>query len=405
MRRLRVRNYDRSPALSRADTAQTPVVVLGVGLSALGTVRSLGRAGLEPYLACPKGDLAGRTRWARGRVLHIPETVDPQVLGGALEQLGLKGAVLVPCTDEWSEAAAKLSESSGGAFPTTAPDPAHVELFVDKLRFAETVEKLDVPHPRTIAVDDESELDGIELEGMFLKPRNSQLFARRYRRKALTFENEAGARAAFRMIHDIGAGAVLQEYIPGPPTAHYFVDGFSDRDGTIVALFARQRLRMFPLDFGNSTIMVSVELAEVAGAVESLERLLPATGYRGIFSAEFKRDPRDGLFKILEVNSRPWWFIEFATLCGVDVSVLAYRDALGLDLAEVGPYTVGMRCVLFPEDLRAFLALHRKRELSTVTWIRSWIGAKSAVFTTSDPLPALSLVLGLSRRLLRHRSR
>jgi D-aspartate ligase len=380
-------------------------VVLGVGLSALGTVRSLGRAGLDPYLACPKGDLAGRTRWARGRVLHFPETSDPAVLGEALERAGLKGAVLIPCTDEWSEAAAKLSASAGGSFPTTAPDPGMVELFVDKLRFAETVQKLGVPHPKTVAVDTEAQLDGVELGGMFLKPRNSQLFARRYRRKALTFDNAAGAHSAFRMIEEIGAGAVLQEYIPGPPTAHYFVDGYVDRAGKIVALFARQRLRMFPLDFGNSTIMVSVELAEVEGAVQSLERLLPAVGYHGIFSAEFKRDPRDGQFKILEVNSRPWWFIEFATLCGVDVSSLAYRDVLGLDLPKVGAYTVGERCVLLPEDLRAFLALRRTKQLSLSAWLRSWIGAKGAAFTTSDPLPALSLVLGLSRSRLSHRNR
>ncbi len=383
----------------------TPVVVLGVGLSALGTVRSLGRAGLRPYLACPDGDLAGRTRWARGRVLHIGETEDPKVLGEALERLGLKGAVLIPCTDEWSEAAAKLSASAGGSFPTSAPDPAVVDLFVDKLRFAETVQRLDVPHPRTLAIDNESDLDRVELEGMFFKPRHSQLFARRYRRKALTFTGEAEARTAFRMIAGVGPGAVLQEYIPGPPTAHYFIDGFVDRNGKIVALFARQRLRMFPLDFGNSTIMVSVELSEVEGAVESLSRLLPGVGYHGIFSAEFKRDPRDGLFKVLEVNSRPWWFIEFAALCGVDVSVLAYRDALGLDLPELREYTVGEKCVLFTEDLRAFLALRRMRQLSTTAWIRSWLGARSAVFATNDPLPALTLILGLTRRVLRPRSR
>ena len=112
---------------------------------------------------------------------------------------------------------------------------------------------------------------------------------------------------------------VLQEYIPGSFTEHYFVDGYVDRAGQIKALFARRRLRIYPPDFGNSTAMVSVALARSAQAVDSVRRVLGAVGYHGIFSAEFKRDPRDGQFKLLEVNTRPWWFIDFAVRCGVDV--------------------------------------------------------------------------------------
>ena len=378
-----------------------PVVVLGLGLSALGTVRCLGRAGLSPYLVCPAGDLAGLTRWARGRVLRIEESDDPAALADELERLGLTGAVLIPCTDEWSEVVAKLAADVRGSFVTSAPDPAVVDLLVDKLRFAETVQRLGIPHPRTIPIAGEDELDQLDLDGYFFKPRHSQLFARRYHRKALTFDGLSEARRAYRMIADVGLGAVLQEYIPGHPTDHYFIDGFVDRTGTIVALFARRRLRMFPLDFGNSTLMVSVALPEAEGAVESLTRLLPAIGYRGIFSAEFKRDPRDDVFKILEVNSRPWWFIEFAALCGVDVSLLAYRDALGLELPKIGDYVVGERCVLLPQDARAYRALRRSKELSLVSWLRSWLGARSTIFMLSDPLPALSLPLVIARRTVR----
>ena len=50
-----------------------------------------------------------------------------------------------------------------------------------------------------------------------------------------------------------GLDVMLQEYIPGPPTCHYMVEGFVDRIGRPVARFVRQRLRMFPPDFGDST--------------------------------------------------------------------------------------------------------------------------------------------------------
>ncbi len=389
--------------VSNTQQKQPPVVVLGLGLSALGAARSLGRAGLRPYLVCPKGDLAGLTRWTRGRVLRIPETDDPAELGAALDQFGVAGAILLPCTDEWSEVIAKLCGADGSSYVTSAPDAAVVELLVDKQSFAETVERLDVPHPRTIAIAEEGELDQIELDGFFLKPRHSQLFARRYHRKAFSFEGLEEARNAFRMIADVGLGAVLQEYIPGPPTVHYFIDGFVDRTGRIAALFARQRLRMFPLDFGNSTLMVSVPVGVVEGAVSTLTALLTGIGYRGIFSAEFKRDPRDGVFKILEVNTRPWWFIEFATLCGVNVALLAYRDALGLELPDSRDYAVNVRCVLLPQDFRAYRALRKSHELTLPSWIRSWVRSRSRphIFDLTDPLPALSLPLVLARRAAR----
>ena len=69
--------------------------------------------------------------------------------------------------------------------------------------------------------------------------------------------------------------------------------------------------------------------SDVASAAGSLERLLRGIDYRGVFSAEFKHDERDGLFKILEVNARPWWFAGFAASCGLDVCDMSYRDALG----------------------------------------------------------------------------
>jgi predicted ATP-grasp superfamily ATP-dependent carboligase len=385
------------------DTQQetTPVVVLGLGLSALGTVRSLGRAGLHPYLVCPNGDLSGLTRWARGRVLRIPETDDPDVLADALGRHGLNGAILIPCTDEWSEVVAQLAAAPDRPFVTSAPDPAVVHLLVDKEAFAETVERLGVPYPRTLAVSDEASLSELNLNGLFLKPRQSQLFARRYHRKAFTFEGLEEARSAYRLVADAGLGAILQEYIPGPPTSHYFVDGFVDRNGRIAALFARQRIRMFPLDFGNSTLMVSVGLDQVPGAITSLNTLLTGIGYRGIFSAEFKRDQRDGIFKILEVNTRPWWFIEFATVCGVNVALLAYRDALGLDVPEIREYSRGVRCLLLPQDVRAYRALRRTKSLAFFPWLRSWLGARPSIFDKSDPLPALSLPIVIARRAAR----
>lgn len=381
-------------------------MVLGEGITALAVVRSLGRAGLEPFIVCPPRDLAARSRWVMRRVINPGSELDGSnlpPLSSLLEPKGVFRAVVIPCSDMWSAEVARLPPDVAQRYVSSTPPTEVLDLLVDKWLFAETLSRLALPHPRTTLLRSADHLSEIPLDGLFLKPCNSQEFGRRFKRKGFTFENETEARRAFGLIEEAGLTAVLQEYIPGPPTEHVFVDGFIDREGTVCAIFARRRVRMFPPDFGNSSLTVSVAPAEVQAAIDSVLHLLRAIGYRGVFSAEFKHDPRDGLFKLLEVNSRPWWYIGFANHCGVDVSVMAYRDALGLPVTPVERYAEGERCVLISLDVRAFLQMRRHERLSTWSLVRSWRGAFRAVYSRDDPLPAVRTKLPSILRFRRSR--
>ena len=185
---------------------------------------------------------------------------------------------------------------------------------------------------------------------------------------------------------------MLQEYVPGPPTGHYMVEGFVDRSGRVAARFVRQRLRMFPPDFGDSTYMGGVPLDRVPAAVEHLDRLLAHLSYRGVFEAEFKVDERDGEFKLLEVNARPWYFIAFAADCGVDFCAMAYRDALGLEVPPVVSYEAGRHCIV-GADRFACWQQFRQGRLTAWARLRSWIGARQLLFSWDDPVPGFARLL------------
>jgi predicted ATP-grasp superfamily ATP-dependent carboligase len=379
----------------------TPVV-LGHGITALGVLRSLGRAGLEPRLVCPPRDISTASRWARGNRVDIPETDDPDELTRALPRAGIEEAVLFGCSDLWAQAVARLDDEARGRYRSSCPAAGTLDLLVDKVRFAGALTELGVPHPTTRLVEREADLDGLDGRGLwFLKPGHSQRFSRVSGTKGIFVHGPEDARAAYRRMTATGVEALLQEYVPGPPTCHVFVDGFVDAHGVVRALFARRRLRMEPPDFGNSSLMVTVSLESVGDAVDALRALLSGIGYRGIFSAEFKHDARDGEHKLLEVNARPWWYIGFAAHCGVDVSLLAYEDALGRPVETVASYPVGVRCVLLSQDMRAFLRERRESSLGAAAWLRSVAGATSSVFTWSDPLPGLVLPLLTARRKVR----
>ena len=367
-------------------------MILGGGfLWGLAMVRSLGRRGVPVYVTGTEGHFVSYSRWHRPAPAEWGEPPSPTTLPDYLPGLPQQGMVLIPPTDEWALAVARLPAPLAARFPASLPGPGSLEVLIDKGRFAAVLERLGVPHPRTVRValeDDWARLPVDAFADAFLKPCDSQAFRRRFGVKALHFKTPAEAMALARDARQAGLEVLLQEYVPGPPSHHYMVEGFVDRTGRVCARFVRQRLRMFPPDFGDSTYMVSVPVDRVRAAVESLDRLLAHLSYRGVFEAEFKYDDRDGQFKLLEVNARPWYFIGFAADCGVDFCAMAYRDALDLPVEPRHAYPVGRHCVV-GADRFACRALLRQGRLSAWGWLRSWLGARQMLFSWDDPMPGL----------------
>jgi predicted ATP-grasp superfamily ATP-dependent carboligase len=381
----------------------TPALVVGSGLGALGALRLLNRAGISTYLLPAAPALESRSRFAR-RLPGTNETLASAPLAAILQSTTLERAVLIPCSDAVLAAMAQLPAPLAARFPSSTPAGDAVSTLTCKDRFATLLRQLGVPHPRTLVIEapeDLKDFDGTTFSHLFLKPVDSASFMRAYGVKGCRVRDLEDARAQLAKVHGDGHRVVVQEFIPGPGSAHYLLDGFMDAGGTVRAMFARRRLRMYPPDFGNSTLMASVPLSEVAPAVEVLRTILAAAGYRGIFSAEFKRDERDGVLKILEVNARVWIYVEFTGRCGIDVCTMSYRDALGLPVPDVTTYRAGVRMVCPYMDLAAVRYGWLRREIRTTDWIRSWIGAQQPAFSLSDPAPGLADWGELAGRVLR----
>jgi predicted ATP-grasp superfamily ATP-dependent carboligase len=367
-----------------------PILALGSGVTLLGVVRTAGRAGI-PLLAGPaSGDLAGMSRWLPSRS-RLPTMVPGTPLEDYLRGLEVDRAVLMPCSDDLVLEVAELPPTVRDRFPSFVPSAETLRALVDKGELLRTLERFEVPHPRTLLIDrpqDVGRISDDDLRGSFIKPRDSQRFMADYGVKGFRPAERDGFRTLLTELSDKGHQLMVQEYVPGPPSNHYFVDGFATAEGALATVFARQRLRMFPVDFGNSTYMASVPPEEARSAIDILRRMLGGLGYRGVFSAEFKRDNRDGVLRIIEVNARPWWYVEFAARAGVDVVTLAYRAALGLPIEPPDTYQVGRRLVFPYYDYQACMATSPSR-WSGLRKAATGIGADQPVFTWTDPMPAL----------------
>jgi len=385
-----------------------PAVVIGSGLGALGALRLLHRAGIPVYSLPAAPSVEFRSRWFRPLPGVRQTLADGAPLARVLEACSLERAVLIACSDSLQSAASELPPGLAARFPSSTSCSDTVSQLTSKAKFAALLKSINVPHPQTLIVDGPGSLEGFaELQhgAMFLKPIDSESFTLHYGVKAFWVRDLTDMRVQIARIQADGYRAILQEYVPGPASNHFLIDGFASANGQVRALFARRRLRMHPPYFSNSACMVSVPLAEVEPAVEALRALLAAIRYRGIFSAEFKLDARDRIFKILEINARIWVFVEFAGRCGVDVCTMAYRDALGLPLADVSVYRSGVRLVSPYDDLAWAHHALSNRELHIRAWIRSWLGAQQPLFNWTDPAPSLRNWCDMTYRALRSRFR
>jgi predicted ATP-grasp superfamily ATP-dependent carboligase len=143
--------------------------------------------------------------------------------------------------------------------------------------------------------------------------------------------------------------STIQEYIPG--TGYGFFALF-DR-GVEKAVFMHRRVREYPVTGGASTAAESVydERLRDYGLT-----LLRALGWHGVAMAEFKRDDRDGEYKLIEINPKFWGSLDLSVAAGVDFPWLAVRLALGDDLPAVDEYEVGLRYRWIFDDLLHLLA-------------------------------------------------
>ncbi len=384
-------------------TPPVPVLIFGPHITALGVLRRLAERRVPSYVVDSTSNIIVRSRWYRPTQPTLLETSDSATLARFLESLDLPRAVLIPCSDQWTLAVAGLPTELRQRYPASVPPRAAVEQFVDKDRFRALVDRLDIPRPRTALIHDPADLDRAtdeDLANGFLKPTESFRHNRHFGTKGFFIESRAQAVRLVEQASAAGITFMLQEWIPGDMSKTVLIDGFIDRDGTVTTVMARRRVRMDPPKLANTSSDVTIPLDQVREAVASARRLLGDVDYRGIFNVEFKFDERDGLFKIIEVNPRPTWFVGHIARAGLDLPWLSYLDAQELPLPEPAPYQLGRYGLYERLDAAAVFRAWRSRRRPEGSVLRPWLKGDHVLFRWNDPLPGIAdMSQSLGRRM------
>jgi predicted ATP-grasp superfamily ATP-dependent carboligase len=141
------------------------------------------------------------------------------------------------------------------------------------------------------------------------------------------------------------------------------------------------------MDFGRASTFV--ETVEAPQVEELAARVLRTLGFDGIVELEFKRDPRDGRLKLLDINPRVWGWHTLGRAAGVDFPYLLWRMVHGEPVARVRG-RAGVRWVRALTDVPTALRAVRAGQLSLIDYLWSIRPPiECAVLALDDPLPAL----------------
>ncbi len=371
-------------------------VVIGGDYQGLGIVRSLGRKGIPVCVVDDELSISRYSRYATKFVklanLH-EERVAVESLLELGKRIGLEGWVLYPTREELVAAISHHRSELQEVFRVPTPAWESVKWAWDKRNTYRLAGELGIPLPVTHYpqnVEQLSELDSLT-PPFAIKPAIKEHFFYATKAKAWRANSHSELRTLFQKASDLaGHGEIMvQELIPGGGSQQFSYCAFF-REGQAVGKMMVCRRRQHPLEFGRASTYV--ETVDLPVLEELSERFLRAIDYYGLVEVEFKLDPRDGQYKLLDVNARTWGYHSLGARAGVDFSHMLYLDQVGLPVA-VSKSPSGLSWVRTTTDVPAAVVAVLHGDTDWKSYLRSIRDCNAeAVFSPSDPLPGLAEV-------------
>jgi D-aspartate ligase len=386
------------------ETHQTPAIVTSMNINGLAVARVLGRHGVP--------------------VIGIHENrTDPETLCGFLDELwhrdgsliellmhqGTKFAdrpVLVPITDEAVRVIAEHLEDLRSHYRVSMPEPSTVQRLIDKQGFDEWARELEgdlsLPLPRTWIVECPEDLDEVAASATFpciLKPpEKSAAFELAGGKKAYVLEDVAVLRSVYEQFREVQPRVIVQQYIPGGDDEVYFCLLACGEDHEPLATFTGRKLRQWRPHCGGTA---SAEPVDEPQLTELTTAFFRRVGMVGACSMEFKRDPRDGAFYLIEPTvCRTDWQNGLADANGAPIAYVAYRAALGLPTIGKPKPWLRRRWVEFGTDRLAAHYYRERGELGRLAWLWSIRPpVRGAYFALDDLKPFLRILRRTLRRV------
>jgi predicted ATP-grasp superfamily ATP-dependent carboligase len=303
-----------------------------------------------------------------------------------------RGWALVPTNDLALAALAQYREPLSRSFRVTVPEYEVTRRVLDRATTYRLAREVGVDVPRSYGAASRETIARLDLVfPLVIKPLQRASLSVVRDRMELT--------AAVDRIERSGMAAEVLDLVPGPEDQVYNYIVYLDRWGRPAAEFGVRQLRKAPRFLGVERAAAAVELPQLR---ERTVALLQRLGWRGIASVEYKLDPRDGRYRLMQVKGRCPLVNALPASCGVNYPLLAWREhALGetVSAAPNGGHRVWTH---LHADLLYTAMEEGDWNRKWLDFIRGYAGAwVDAVWSTKDPVPFFAQWAGTARRVAR----
>lgn len=381
-------------------------VVLGTAITGIAVIRSLGRMGVQ-VIGVDKDVLSAGyfSRYCRCIRSPDPET-DEEGYVRLLLNIGhamTDRPVLFTTRDRETAIVSRHKEELGEYFRVPVADYDLVGKLVDKRKFYDLLRGLEADYPATFVPESVDHLIALSKEIPYpciVKPVHTIPFSRQFNVKCFFANDPVELVEGYRKAVSNGHEVIVQEVIPGDERCLYHLGGYFNKASEPLGVFLQRKIRNCPELFGIGSLAEGCVDPDIARAGT---KFLKDIGYRGIGVVEIKKDPRDGRYKILEVNARPWTQLWLVTCSGLNLPYRAYLDAIGEPVPEAAAYREGLKWLCISEDFRTCLSRARKGTLGPGEYLRSLYGQTIySVLDITDPVPFLLSPVQLSNKAINY---
>ena len=351
-----------------------PAIILSSHNTGLSVIRSLSAVNVPIVVVCySKRDMGYVSKYVK-EVIWTPHPENKE--GEFIELLmgngeRYKGSMLIPCDDETLVAVSKHKELLGKYFIVACTEWSVTERLIDKQYTYELAETIGVPCPRTIMPSIPGDLEqrcaGLHYPCL-VKPCQSHKYLAQFNIKMRKVEDYDHLRQMHQEASDVGLEVVIQEYIPGDDSHSVNYNSyFWDREPLVE--FTAVKVRQSPPSFGVPRVVMSKDISEI---IEPGRAFLKGLGYYGYSCTEFKKDPRDGIYKLMEVNGRYNRSGILSTRCGINFPALEYQHLLHGVAPKRSNFIKGIYWIDSTKDIFTSIKYFFREGFSLVDYIKPY---------------------------------
>ena len=373
-------------------------VITGGDFQALGAMRTLAKKDI-PIILLDSDFCISRFSKYKKKYYKSPHSSEKENYCNFLINIAkkekIKNWVIFPNSDETVYILSKYKDILKEFFKIPTPGWEVIQNVYIKKNTYQIAEKNNIPIPKTYYPENLEELLGLDLTyPLVVKPSIRDNFYNKIKVKAYRINDREELIKKYNLMCSVvdHSEVLIQELIPGGPDNLYSFCPFFKNGKVITSIMAR-RARQHPMDFGHaSTYAMLVDVPEMRMNAEKFLRLI---NYYGLAEVEFMQDPRDGIYKLIEVNPRIWGWHSLAIGAGVDLPYILYQDMIG-EKFEIPTTLKDIKWVRLITDISTVLMEVIKGRMKITDYLESMKGKKEfAVFSLRDPLPFFAEVMML----------